>query len=907
MNRTTRLLISVAATAALAASALAVTGSPGTAAADARSVASSRLAADATGDLTYRASGDVYDFVGVPSGVTLDDPGVSSSTSVADAAAAHLSRYGAAFGSKQAGTTLTKVRSSATVAGDVIRYQQNVGGVPVMGGEFVVSLRANRELDSILAKTTRTTSVADAKVSQADATATAQEFFQGRAGKGAPATVVSVGRWVVDPALIGASTVLPTRTVWRFELTRGADERRMVLVDDQLGAVLMNVDLINEAKNRIVCDNNQVPRPVPSNSTPCNNASANLVHTEVGPPAALPEANLAFELGGAVHDNYAAFQAGFDLTELIGDDVGGGTKALAQTVRWCYTGNPCPYANAFWNGEQMYYGTSYATADDVVGHEMTHGVTERNSGLFYWSQSGAMNESISDILGEIIDHRYVQPAGEAVTWTMGEDLPIGAIRSVQNPPAFNDPDRTGSPLYVKENCCSYPDSDGVHSNSGVGNKTFYLASQGGTFNGQTITGIDAGDATLTKSAKLWLLVDQSLSSGSDYADEAAVLEQSCQTLIGTGVMNAADCTAVHQATLATELRNTPVNNPQPTDATVSCPAGTPQVLFDSETGTPATKFTAGTGWSRNGVPDWGQIAHTNPAAWSSYEATPSSSNSLTAAAPIALPAGQASYMIFQHWRVVQYTAANVFNDAGTVEINGANAQALPWVNGPAQLINGTGNPANGKLGFGGDSRGYVASRVDLSSFAGTDVTPRFTYNNNNSGQTFIGWYVDDMQVYTCVAGATIINNTLPSITGTPTMGQTLTADPGTWSETGTSFAYQWRRGASDIAGATSSTYQPVEADVGSQLTVRVTASKAGFTDGVATSAPTTAVQGVMTPGTPSITGTAVVGSTLTALAGAWVPRTPPSGSSGRRTGLRSRGRPRRRTTPRPLTSASSSP
>ena len=70
----------------------------------------------------------------------------------------------------------------------------------------------------------------------------------------------------------------------------------------------------------------------------------------------------------------------------------------------------------------------------------------------------------------------------------------------------------------------------MHSNSGVGNKTFYLASQGGTFNGQTITGIDTGDANLTKSAKLWLLVDQTLSSGSDYADEAAVLDQSCQAL-----------------------------------------------------------------------------------------------------------------------------------------------------------------------------------------------------------------------------------------------------------------------------------------------------------------------------------------------------------------------------------------
>ena len=844
MNRVPRLLLCVAASAALAASTLAVTGSPGTAAADAQTTASSRLAADASGTLTYRSSGGVFDFAGVPAGVKVDAPGVSSSTSVVDAAAAHLERYGAAFGSKQAGTTLTRLGSAATGTGDVVRYQQNVGGLPVMGGEFVVSLRPDRELDSILAKTTRATSVASAKVSQADATATAQEFFQGSAGKGAPATVESVGRWVVDPALIGASTVLPTRTAWRFELTRGAEERRMVLVDDQLGAVLMDVDLINEAKNRIVCDNNQVLHAPPSNNTPCNNASANLVRTEAGAPAALPEAETAFQLGGAVHDNYSAFQAGFDLTNLIGDDVGGGVKALAQTVRWCYTGSACPYANAFWNGEQMYYGTSYATADDVVGHEMTHGVTERVSGLFYWSQSGAMNESISDIMGEIIDHRNVQPVGEPVTWTMGEDLPIGAIRNVQNPPAFNDPDRTGSALYVKENCCGYPDSDGVHSNSGVGNKTFYLASQGGTFNGQTITGIDTGDATLTKSAKLWLLVDQSLSSGSDYADLGVVLDQQCQALIGAAVMTAANCTAVHQAGLATELHLTPVNNPQPSDATISCPAGTtPRVLLDSETGTPTTKFTAGTAWSRNGVPGWGEIAHSNPSAWSSYEATPSNSSSLTAAAPIALPAGQASYLFFHHWRLLQYTAASVFNDAGTVELNGADAAALPWVNGPAQTINGTSNPANGRLGFGGDSRGYIASRVDLSSLAGQNVTPRFTYNNNNSGQTFIGWYVDDIKVYTCdvavppkvVAGA-------PKIKGKARVGKKLTALPGTWGPAPVTLTYQWLRNGKPIAGATGVKYKLKNKDKGKKISVTVTGAKSGYTSASATSPQTKKVK-----------------------------------------------------------------
>ena len=81
-------------------------------------------------------------------------------------------------------------------------------------------------------------------------------------------------------------------------------------------------------------------------------------------------------------------------------------------MRLCYTGATCPYANAFWNGKQMYYGAGFAGADDVVGHEMTHGVIDQNSELFYWGQSGAINESLADIMGEIVDHRNAWSADD---------------------------------------------------------------------------------------------------------------------------------------------------------------------------------------------------------------------------------------------------------------------------------------------------------------------------------------------------------------------------------------------------------------------------------------------------------------------------------------------------------------
>ena len=89
----------------------------------------------------------------------------------------------------------------------------------------------------------------------------------------------------------------------------------------------------------------------------------------------------------------------------------------------------CPYQNAFWNGTQMVYGEDFSLADDVDAHELTHAVTEKSASLAYYMQSGALNESFSDIFGETVD--LTNGAGTdtaAVRWQLGEDLP-GMARS----------------------------------------------------------------------------------------------------------------------------------------------------------------------------------------------------------------------------------------------------------------------------------------------------------------------------------------------------------------------------------------------------------------------------------------------------------------------------------------------
>ncbi len=125
------------------------------------------------------------------------------------------------------------------------------------------------------------------------------------------------------------------------------------------------------------------------------------------------------------------------------DDAG---LPLISLVRYCP--GTCPYDNANWDGKQMTYGDGYATADDVVGHELDHGFTQFSSNLYYYFQAGAINESLSDVFGELIDLTDGRGTDtQAVRWQLGEDLPaeVGVIRDMKDPTIFGNPDRTGSP------------------------------------------------------------------------------------------------------------------------------------------------------------------------------------------------------------------------------------------------------------------------------------------------------------------------------------------------------------------------------------------------------------------------------------------------------------------------------
>lgn len=139
------------------------------------------------------------------------------------------------------------------------------------------------------------------------------------------------------------------------------------------------------------------------------------------------------------------------------------------------------WSNASWSGVSQVlrfgdHGTAAATDDwntvDIVGHEFTHAVTDFSADLQYLGESGALNESFSDIFGEMVE---LFTEGN-MDWLVGGDR--GAIRDMSDPGNFNDPDTYLGTNWFPTTADSI-DNGGVHTNSGVQNYWFYLLSEGG--------------------------------------------------------------------------------------------------------------------------------------------------------------------------------------------------------------------------------------------------------------------------------------------------------------------------------------------------------------------------------------------------------------------------------------------
>jgi Zn-dependent metalloprotease len=182
-----------------------------------------------------------------------------------------------------------------------------------------------------------------------------------------------------------------------------------------------------------------------------------------------------------------------------------GVSLITSRVHFGTSGR---YNNAFWFNNRMSYGdgdgTTFSplTTIDICGHEMTHGVTERTANLTYASESGALNESWSDIMGSMVELYSDGGTVSANTWKIGEDSYTpgtagDALRSMSNPNSVGDPDHYSVRIY--QGACtpsSSNDNCGVHTNSSISNHAYYLIAAGGTnrVSGISVTGIGTSAA-----------------------------------------------------------------------------------------------------------------------------------------------------------------------------------------------------------------------------------------------------------------------------------------------------------------------------------------------------------------------------------------------------------------------------
>ncbi len=392
-------------------------------------------------------------------------------------------------------------------------------------------------------------------------------------------------------------------------------------------------------------------------------------------------------------------------------------------------------------------------------------------------------------------------------WLMGEKSTAfgGAIRDMWNPNCYNDPGKVSDAQYDCDPALT--DSGGVHSNSGVPNHAYALLVDGGSFNGQTITGIG-----LDKAGNIWWRAQSSyLTPSSDFTAAADAFEASCTDLIGASInkldvtpngtptaaapITAGDCTQVANAVTAVEMRTDPVQcNFQP--------------MFD-----PNTPSLCGPGFQTNKV--WSEDFEDGLAGWTAgfefgdgggihapWEASTSapgahpggvaygpapaqgqcsgdgvtdfSSRDSITSPTITLPKGPllSPRLSFDH-----YVATEAGYDGGNVKysVNGAPFQVIPAsayiFNEPdvlATTAEGSTNPLQGEDGFTGTDGGKVTgtwgqSQVDLAAIGATSGNLRLRFDIGRDGCGGIdGWYVDNVTISTCkqVAGSVASTTTV---------------------------------------------------------------------------------------------------------------------------------------------------
>ena len=521
---------------------------------------------------------EVASFIRFETGAVDTSTAVGSSFS--DKTRSFLAEHGTVLGlSNQDSELVLAVESADSRGRGRTRYRQVYQGIPVFGAELTSLFDRNGQLIAISSSTYEVPDVninPGWNVTRAALIARDHVARQGSVRASLARLESTNAELMIFRTGLARGIPGTNHLAYRFEVVSPSrNVREFVFVDAHSGKVLDQISGIHQALDRKVSeetaaelvwqDSENNPDPIPAEWA---NGTAQMI------------IDWQDEIDGA-SETYHLFASMTTETWLSYD----GQDATMRTIN-NDPGIDCP--NASWDGFSTNY-CSGVTGDDTVAHEWGHAYTEYTANLIYQWQPGALNESYSDVWGEVVDMLnergtdspdIIRTAGscslygngtpkndDSYRWLSGEDDPAfgGAIRDMWNPLCYGDPGKVSDSRYW----CTAGDNGGVHINSGVPNHGFALIVDGGEYNETTITGLG-----LTKAAHIYWESLQILVPTSDFPDHADAVEASCTSLIDSNlaalstddlspglsgeIITIEDCEQVALAMTAVELREEPV-------------------------------------------------------------------------------------------------------------------------------------------------------------------------------------------------------------------------------------------------------------------------------------------------------------------------------------------------------------
>lgn len=714
------------------------------------------------------------------------DPLSLSGTTLQERALNFAHAFGAAFGYQPSEHTLIYIGTSDDLTGGQhLHFKQRWRELPTVGGEMRFHFDASGRLTAVNGLLLPAEPLAsEPELTPTTAIALAQQYFA----------------YLHPEAQMVESTTPPRLVLFRSGLLQMARGRNhlayevalqtdtgaaaRVYIDAHSGAVLEKHSRVYPALDRRLYRRSW--------------AGNNLLWTEGDPLPGnlLPKQQ---EILTVTEQFYQFLFATFDIDSY--DNNGAVLRAVYDPTSLNCDSND----NATWGGGTVNLCLR-VISDDVIAHEWAHALTEATCDLIYAHQPGALSESFSDIMGEVVDllngdsgttGNTSSPIDcEDITstrWRIGEDTDAFApfLRDMRDPTCQGDPGKVSDPEYF----CGAQDDGGVHSNSGINNHAFVLLVDGGSYNGVTVPALG-----LTKATHLFYLAHtQYLTRYSNFSNQADALEAAAAQLIAAGTdlpaltvhssttlsgvtFTAADSTAVATAIAAVELRSAP-----------SCPNRTP-LFTPVETGPcGASSFQAffsedfemgSTGWVSEEHPqypttwdsrDWtrvDQLPHSRDG-YALFAPTPHDAGNCISdleagivrliSPPITVPPGTASGLRLTFDQVV---SLDTKLDGGRLLLSrddGTTWAAIPQeaflANGyTATLNSSSGNPYGQRWAFTGADEGafssaWATTQVDLSGLGladGSDFRLAWDLATDNCGG-WSGWWIDNVRVGSCTA------------------------------------------------------------------------------------------------------------------------------------------------------------